>query len=291
MSAWSWKSAAGSTIHVVRNLALISLGSALCAVAINGILLPHQFFGAGFAGVSLVIHYQFPSLPVAALYFILNIPVFSLGWMYVGRRFFLYSIGGMLIFTSALAWVHVSLPIHDKILSALLAGIIVGAGSGIILRSLGSSGGLDILSVILLKRFSIRLGTTILAFNTLILGAGAILFSLDAALYTLIYIFVSSYMINFVVMGLSQRKAVFIISPQWEKISHEIMEKIHRGVTIIGGRGGYTDREEQILYTVVTFRDLSQLKQLVRGFDSDAFVVVTDTLEVIGHRIGNQPHW
>lgn len=291
MSAWSWKYTAESAIHVVWNLGLMSLGSALCAVAINGILIPQQFYGAGFAGVSLVIHYLVPTLPVAALYFILNVPIFALGWMYVGRRFFLYSIAGMLIFTSALAWVHVSLPVHDKILSALMAGIIIGVGSGVILRSLGSSGGLDILSVILLKRFSIRLGTTILAFNSLILGAGAILFSLDRALYTLIFIFVSSYVVNLVVTGLSQRKAVFIISPQWEEISHEIMDKIQRGVTIIGGRGGYTGRDERILYTVITFRELSQLKQLIRGIDSDAFVVVTDTLEVIGHRIGNQPHW
>ncbi|MBW1909098.1 MAG: YitT family protein [Deltaproteobacteria bacterium] len=291
MSAWSWKYTAESAIHVVWNLGLMSLGSALCAVAINGILIPQQFYGAGFSGVSLVIHYLVPTLPVAALYFVLNVPIFALGWMYVGRRFFLYSIAGMLIFTSALAWVHVSLPIHDKILSALMAGIIIGVGSGVILRSLGSSGGLDILSVILLKRFSIRLGTTILAFNSLILGAGAILFSLDRALYTLIFIFVSSYVVNLVVTGLSQRKAVFIISPQWEEISHEIMDKIQRGVTIIGGRGGYTGRDERILYTVITFRELSQLKQLIRGIDSDAFVVVTDTLEVIGHRIGNQPHW
>ena len=291
MPAWSWKYTAESAIHVVWNLGLMSLGSALCAVAINGILIPQQFYGAGFAGVSLVIHYLVPTLPVAALYFILNVPIFTLGWMYVGRRFFLYSIAGMLIFNSALAWVHVSLPVHDKILSALMAGIIIGVGSGVILRSLGSSGGLDILSVILLKRFSIRLGTTILAFNSLILGAGAILFSLDRALYTLIFIFVTSYVVNLVVTGLSQRKAVFIISPQWEEISNEIMDKIQRGVTIIGGRGGYTGRDERILYTVITFRELSQLKQLIRGIDSDAFVVVTDTLEVIGHRIGNQPHW
>ena len=291
MSAWSWKSSVGSARQVGWNLGLIALGSALCAVGINGILLPQQFYGAGFTGVSLVIHYLFPSLPVAVLFFILNIPVFAFGWMYVGRRFFLYSIAGMLIFSGALAWVHVPLPVHDKMLSALLAGIITGAGSGIILRSLGSAGGLDILSVILLKRFSIRLGSTILAFNSVLLGTGTILFSLDNAFYTLIYIFVCSYVVNLVVTGLSQRKAVFIISAQWEGISHEIMEKIHRGVTIIGGRGAYTNREEQILYSVIAFRQLPQLKQLIRGVDPDAFVVVTDTLEVMGHRIGNQPQW
>ena len=291
MLTWSWKSTVRFMGQVLRNLVLMTLGSLLCAVAVNGILIPHQFFGAGFTGISLVIHYLAPSLPIAVLYFILNVPLFALGWMYVGRRFFLYSIAGMLIFSGALAFTHVSLPVYDKLLSAVLAGIIMGMGSGIILRSLGSGGGLDILSVILMKRFSIRLGTSILTFNAFVLAAGAILFSLEMALYTLVFLFGSSYMVNLVVTGLSQRKSVFIISPQWEEISQEIMEKIQRGVTIIGGRGGYTRREEQILYTVITFRELSRLKQLISVIDPDAFVVVTDTLEVMGHRIGTQPHW
>lgn len=291
MLTWSWKSRVGFAGQVLRNLVFMTVGSLLCAVAINGILVPHRFFGAGFTGMSLIIHYLAPSLPVAALYFILNVPLFALGWMYVGRRFFLYSIAGTLIFSGALACTHVSLPVYDKLLCALLAGIIMGMGSGIILRSLGSAGGLDILSVILFKRFSIRLGTSILAFNSFILAAGAILFSLEMALYTLIFLFGTSYMVNLVVTGLSQRKAVFIISLQWEEISQEIMKKIQRGVTIIGGRGGYTGREEHILYTVITFRELSRLKQLVSSIDPDAFVVVTETLEVMGHRIGSQPHW
>ena len=140
------------------NLGLITLGSVLCAMGIKGILIPNQFFAAGFTGVALVVHYLVPSLPVAVLYFILNIPLFGLGWIYVGRRFFLYSIAGMVIFSSALAWNYVPLPVYDKMPSALLAGIIIGAGSGVILRSLGSAGGLDILSIGLLKQFSIRLG-------------------------------------------------------------------------------------------------------------------------------------
>lgn len=291
MITWSWKSKVEPTKQVLWNLGLITLGSVLCAAAINGILIPHQFFGAGFTGVSLVIHYMVPSLPVAVLYLILNVPLFALGWMYVGRRFFLYSIAGMLIFSAALAWTYVfSFPVYDKILSALLAGIIIGIGSGIILRSLGSGGGLDILSVILMKRFSTRLGTTILAFNALVLSAGAILFSLEMALYTLVYLYVSSSMVNLVVTGLSQRKALYIISPQWEEISQEIQGKIQRGVTVISGQGGYRGQVHQILYTVITFRELARLKRLIIGIDPDAFVVVTDTLEVMGQRVGNQPH-
>ena len=291
MLNWSWKSKVGSISQVLLNLGLIALGSALCAVAINGILIPQKFLSGGFTGMALLIHYMLPGPSLGGLYLVLNIPLFILGWKFVGLRFFLYSIAGMMIFSGFIELIKITLPIQDKLLSALLAGIITGAGAGTILRSWGSAGGTDILSVILLNRFSIRLGTTILIFNSLILAAAAILFSLERALYTLIYIYVSAYMINLVVTGLSQRKAVLIISLRWEEINQEIIEKIGRGVTITQGRGGYTGEEVQVLYTVINFRELSRLKQAIRRIDPDALVVVTDTLEVMGRRIGNQPHW
>jgi uncharacterized membrane-anchored protein YitT (DUF2179 family) len=291
MAAFSWRSTLGSTKQVLWNLVLIAVGAMLCAVGINGILIPQQFLSGGVTGVAIAIRYLVPSLPIAMLYFILNIPIYALGWMYVGRRFFLYSIAGLLIFSGALTYSNILLPVHDKILSAILAGIIIGVGSGIILRSLGSAGGLDILSIILMKRFSIRLGSSVLAFNALVLGVGVVLFSLEMALYTLVYLYVNSSMINLVVTGLSQRKAVHIISPKWETITQEINEKIQRGVTIMRGQGGHTSQEHRILYTVITFRELTRLKQLISAVDPNAFVVVTDTLEVMGQRIGNQPHW
>jgi len=286
-----WTSALRPAKEIVWNLGLIALGSVLCAAAINGILIPQKFLAAGFTGVALIFHYLVPSLQVGVLYFVLNIPLYALGWKYVGRRFFLYSLAGVFIFSATLAWPYGMFPVHDKILSAILAGIISGVGSGIILRSLGSAGGLDILSIILMKRFSVRLGSTILGFNALVLLIGAAFFSLENSLYTLVYIYVSASIVNLVVTGLSQRKAVYIISPHWERITREIHEKIQRGVTILRGQGGYTGQEHQILYTVITFRELSSLKRLVSGIDPDAFMVVTDTLEVMGQRIGNQPHW
>ena len=288
---WYSRFIPGSLKKVLWNLCLICLGSVLVAVAINGILIPHQFVSGGFTGVALVIHYLFQSFPLSWLYFLLNVPIFVLGWTFVGRRFFFYSILGMVVFSAAIAWVHVPVPIHDKILSAILAGIITGIGAGIILRSMGSSGGTDILSVILVNRFSIRIGNTMLAFNAIVLTAASLIFSLDTALYTLIYIYVSSQIINIVLTGLSQRKAVFIISPKWQEISREVLDKVGRGVTFIQGKGGYSGQDEQILYTVVSLRELHRIKDIIRQMDPKAFVVVHNTLEVMGHRIGNQPHW
>jgi uncharacterized membrane-anchored protein YitT (DUF2179 family) len=273
------------------NLFLITAGSLLCAVAINGILIPNNFLAGGISGLSLFIYYLFPFLPVGVIYFLLNIPLFVVGWLFVGRRFFFYSLAGMAILSAALLLHVPALPINDPLLKVLTAGIISGIGSGVLLRSLGSGGGLDILGVILLKRFSVRIGTTVMGFNALLLLACLFRFNLEVVLYTLIYFFVTTQLVNVVVTGLNQRKAVMVVSPQWQAIAREIMETMQRGVTIVNGEGGYTGQEQRILYSVITFQELSRFKELVRGHDPQAFLVVTETLEVMGKGIGNQPHW
>ena len=276
---------------VLWNLFLLTSGSLICALSINGILIPHGFLSGGFVGTTLIIHYLFPFLPFAGLYFFLNIPVYFLGWKYIGRRFFLYSVAGMVIFSLAVLWKPFIIPVHDKMLAAIFAGLLSGAGGGIILKSFGSAGGMDILSIILFKRFAIRLGTSILVLNILILSFTAYVFSMEEALYTLIFLFVSTQVLNVVMYGLSQRKAVHIISPQWEKIHKGIMDMVQRGVTIIDGRGGYSGQNVKMVFTVISHQELPRLKKVIDDIDPRAFVVVSDTLEVMGRGIGNQPHW
>ena len=278
-------------LTILWNLLLISVGCFLCAAAIKGLLIPKEFLAGGVTGLSLLIHYLLPSLPLGAIYFILNIPLFFIGWMFVGPRFFWYSVAGVIIFSAVMFLPYPVIPINDMILAALTAGIITGVGSGIILRSLGSAGGLDILSVVLFKKYSIRPGTFVLAFNALLMTGAAFRIPLEMIIYTLIFMYVTSYCVNMIVTGLSQRKAIMIISPQWQAIADEIMNSMQRGVTMVRGSGGYTGQEVQILYSVVTFSELSRFKQLIRNIDPQAFVVVTETLEVMGRGIGNQPHW
>ncbi len=281
----------GTPRQVLWNLLLITAGSLVSAVAINGILIPHHFLSGGFVGLTLILYYLQPSLQPATVYALLNVVVFVVGWRLVGKRFFFYSLAGAAIFTLALEWVHVILPVRDQMLAALLAGIVSGVGAGLILRSFGSAGGADILSVILVSRYGISLGTTFLIMNSVILGAAAFIFNLEDVLYTLIYLFVLAKVANLVVSGLSQRKAVLIISQRWQAINQRILGELNRGATVIPAQGGYTGREEHLLYTVVTLRNLGRLKALVRQEDPEAFMVVTNTLEVMGSVIGNQPHW
>ncbi|MBW2484101.1 MAG: YitT family protein [Deltaproteobacteria bacterium] len=270
---------------------LIGVGCILCAIAINGILIPQHFATSGITGIALVIHRKIPSLHLGIIYFLVNLPLFALAWMAVGRRFFFYSLVGMAALSLSVTFVNVSIQLDDKILNALLAGLISGAGVGITLRSSGSQGGIDILSVMLLKRFSIGIGNTILTVNCIVLLLVALAYSLEALLYTLVVIYVSTKIASLVITGFSQRKAVMIISPEWQIISQEILKDIRRGVTIIKGEGGFSGKKENILFTVVTIREVGSLKKLVQKIDPDAFVVISPTQEVMNYRIGNQPHW
>ena len=277
--------------EIILNILLILVGSIICAVSVNGILIPNKFMSGGFTGLALVIHYLFPRFSVGMLYLVLNIPVFILGWLYVGKRFFLYSIVGTILFSFTLEYIDIKIPLNDMLLCAVAGGIITGAGAGIILKSLGSAGGLDILSIIFLKKFSLKLGHSLLIFSCLILVAGALIVSLEQALYTMIYMYVQSRILNIVVSGLSQRKAVLIVSDKSEIIADSIMTGIKRGVTVLEGHGGYTGHETNILYTVISLRELPRLKKLLADIDKNVFMVVLDTMEVMGKRIGNQPHW
>lgn len=269
----------------------ILLGSLICAEAVNAILIPKHFATGGVTGLCIVIHRAVPFINIGWLYFLVNIPLFIMAWKFVGRRFFVYSLVGTLSFTFAVMFINVPIQVNDNILSALLAGIIFGTGTGVALQSSGSLGGLDILSVVFLRRFSVTLGNTVFSVNFIVLATVAAFYSIDAFLYTLIVIFVSSKITDIVVTGLSQRKMVVIISPHWEAISKELLKDIHRGVTIIEGTGGFSGQKEHILYAVLPLTEIGAVKSLIRQIDPDAFVVISNTLEVINSRLGNQPHW
>lgn len=277
--------------RLLLDLLLLGVGGVIFAVGVNSVLVPRHFAIGGVAGLSLIINNFFPTLNLGLLYLLINLPLFVTAWMVVGRRFFFYSLLGTAILSLAVALVHWQITLEDRLLAAILAGVLCGAGAGISLRSSGSQGGLDILSVVLLKRFSINIGSTILAVNAAVLLLVALFYSLEAVLYTLVALYVSARVIALIVTGLSRRKAVFIISPRWRAIAGEILQSSQRGATILEGRGAFTGLEEQIIYTVVSIAELGELKRLVMRHDPDAFVVVSDTQEVINQRIGNQPRW
>ena len=241
--------------RILQNLFLLTVGSCLFAVGINGLLVPHTFTSGGIIGISLILHYLTDWTSVGVAYFLLNIPLIILGWLSVSRTFVLYTC--------------------------------FGAGIGITLRSRGSAGGIDILAVFLNKKWSFRIGATTFLANALVLIAGGFCFGIEKALYSLIYVYTSSKVLDYVLTGFNQRKSILIISNSAREIADQILARLHRGATFLQGSGAYSGSEKQVILSIITLTELSKLKELVFDIDPDAFVVVNDTLEVLGKRHGN----
>ena len=270
-------------LKTIERLSLILLGAAISGWCINALIIPHRFLSGGISGISLLTFYLAGFPPVGLSILILNVPIFILGWHEISLRFVFFSLVGMLGLSGFVSlFSGVSFPVHDDMLAAILAGVLLGVGGGLTFRAGGSQGGIDIVSIFLNRRYSIRIGHTIFTINILILVAAAIVISLDRALYTMIMMFVSSRVLDRIQAGFNQRKSVMIISNASRTIAQGILHGLHRGVTILKGEGGYTGQSQDVVYTVITMLELGRLKELVWTIDSNAFIIVNDTVEVIG---------
>ena len=268
------------------NLGLIALGSLIFVIGMNGILVPNGFLSGGVVGLAILIHYLFPLASVGILYFIINIPLVILGWLNISRRFMVYTLFGTLFFSVVAATYFPEFPmIQDPILAALSAGIICGLGAGLILRSLGSAGGSDIIAVYLYNKFGLRLGMVTFGLSAAILAMGAYFHDLQMTLYSLIYLFTQGWITDAIMVGFNQRKTLMIISDNVETIAQKILEK-GRSATFFKGVGAYSKKERNILYTVINFLELPQMREFIFKQDPDALVVVYETLDILGKRYG-----
>ena len=275
--------------RICSNLFLLTAGSCIFAVGLNGILIPKELLSGGLVGVALVIHYLIPKLNTGLLYFLLNIPLLLLGWFSVSRRFILYTAYGMTAFSLAAGIIHPGvLNIQNPILAAILSGIICGFGVGVTLRSQGSGGGIDIVAVYLNMKMEFRIGVTYFLANALVLAAGAYFLDLEKALYSLVFVYTSAKVVDSVLTGFNQRKSILIISDHPELIAEQIMSRLNRGVTFLHGSGGYTGEHKEVIFSVITLTELARMKEMVFDVDPHAFVVINDTLEVLGKRHGTR---
>jgi len=278
----SWKT-------ILYNLFLISAGNIVFVIGMNSVLIPNRLFGAGVSGVALIVHYLFPPLDVGLAYFLLNLPLMLVGWFSISRRFMFYTLYGMGFFSLAAAVIKTpATALQDPILAALFAGIICGAGAGIVLRSIGSAGGMDIVAIYVNQKFGFRPGSVSLIVNGLIIMSGAYLFGLEIALYTFIYVFTNSRVLDVVITGFNQRMSTLIISEKSQEIANEIFKQVNRGVTFFKGRGAYTGAERDVILTITSVTELPKLKGVIFAIDPAAFVVVNNTLEVLGKRHGTR---
>jgi len=179
-------------------------------------------------------------------------------------------------------------PLQDPILVAVFSGIICGTGSGIVLRSFGSAGGVDILAIYVNKKFGLRPGLSSFFVNAVVILTGAYFFGLQIALYSMIYVFTSSKALDAVLTGFNQRLSTMIISDKYKEITEEIFRQVKRGATFLQAHGAYTGIPKEVIFTITTLTELPKLKNVIFSIDPKAFVVVNSTLEVIGTRHGTR---
>jgi uncharacterized membrane-anchored protein YitT (DUF2179 family) len=261
----------------------IVLGALMWSISINGILVHHEFISGGISGLALLIHYLIPKLSIGLMVFLINIPLFIMGWTMISGKFFFFSLLGMFSFSLFLTFTtsfHIT--VANPLLAAVFAGVISGCGSGLIFRSGGSGGGTGIIAMVLNRRLSVRVGIVSSLFNSIPLVLGAFLINLDAALYSIIYVFVSGSVMDRILASFNERRSVFIISAHSFEISQQILNKLHRGATLLTGRGAYTQSPLEIIYSVISLFELAKMKDMVTAIDPKAFLIINETQEVIG---------
>lgn len=267
------------------DLAYITAGCILFVIGMNSLLIPQGFVAGGLAGAALLLSYSLSFLDVGWWYLLLNIPLMVLGWWSISRRFLWLTLFGMVLFSVAASRVKLSpIDIQDPIMAAIAAGVICGAGAGLVLRSRGSAGGLDILSVYLRKKWGFSLGSVGLAMNGLILAISVWMYSIQVALYSALFFFVCSRIVDAILRGINPEKVMLVISDEADAIASTLMTTMKCGVTFLKGEGGFEGKEKKIIYSIVRQMDIPRLKTFITDVDPGAFIVINHSCEASERR-------
>lgn len=267
---------------VLWNLFLITLGVTIFSIGVKGIAIHHSFIASGIFGTGMLIYYASELFSPSVWYFLLNIPIFILGWVMLSQRFIFYSIYGFIATSIISELINFNAGIQDPMIAAITTGIVCGAGMGIILHSLGSDGGVTIISIILHQKYSLRMGQTSFLYNLLLFAVALTVLDLEKIMYSLISLFISSSLMDSIVSMFDHRKMALIISDNYEAISKKIMDEMSRGVTYLHGSGAFTGKDKKVLLTVVQNHQIKRLEETVFSVDPDAFVIIENTFNVLG---------
>ncbi|HZG16449.1 MAG TPA: YitT family protein [Candidatus Bathyarchaeia archaeon] len=267
----------------LKSIIAIIIGTAIMGFGINAFNIPNNLAEGGITGISIIIKLLLPVVDQGIVYFLLNIPLFILGWKVLGRAAFVYTIIGTVSLSVFLSLFEgtLALPLDDKLLASLYAGVAVGAGLGIIFRYGGTTGGVDIIARLLQKHFGISMGRTLFFGDILVIGASLIYLSVESAMYTLVAVFISARVIDFFQDGAYAGKALTIISNHAQEIANQILA-VGRGVTLLSGRGAFSGEAKDVVYVVVSRNEIVRFKSIVQEVDPHAFVIVNDVHEVLG---------
>jgi uncharacterized membrane-anchored protein YitT (DUF2179 family) len=267
----------------VKECLFILFGSLIFSVGINYFTIPNLLSEGGIIGLTIIVHYLFDWSP-GIVNFIFNSVLVLLGYKFLEKRAILYTLFS--IFSCSL-FMYITEETgkrltEDTLLAAIFAGLLVGGGLGVIFRAGGTSGGTTILAKLANQFLGWSMGKGILFIDIIVVAGSVFIIGLSKAMYTLIAVYIGAKAIDFIVEGLEEKAAVFIISNSPEMVLQRITSKMSRGITVLEGRGGYTGDNKEVLYIVINRQEIVQLKKVINEIDDHAYVTVHHVQEVIG---------
>ncbi|MGG1595836.1 YitT family protein [Terribacillus saccharophilus] len=270
----------------IKNILFILLGAAIFSFGIVHFNIANKLGEGGFTGITLILLFEFDWDP-AIMNLVLNIPLFLIGWKFLGRTTFVYTIIGTVavsLFLRLFQTYSFAINLGDDLLIAsLLAGVFIGVGLGIIFRFGGTTGGVDIIARLANKYAGWTMGRTMFLFDAVVIITSVLTYlDLIRGMYTLVAVFVGARVIDFIQEGAYSARGATIISSQSADIANQILKQMDRGVTVLDGRGSFTGEKRDVLYCVVARNEIVRLKAIITAVDPHAFVALSEVHDVMG---------
>lgn len=264
----------------------ITLGSAVYAFGFVCFYQPNAMASGGLTGIAQIINHLFPAIPVGITVIALNIPLFILGFKFIGAKLLVGSLYAMLI-SSVI--IDVITPLFDwqptdPFLACVFGGVTMGLSLGLVIGQGSTTGGTDLLARLLKLRLKwLSMGRLLLVIDLVVIVLVAIAFGqLNSMLYGLVALYISSLVMDGVLYGMDTAKVAYIISDRNDEISHVLVHNMDKGVTVLYGQGAYSGSEKKVLMCAFRQREIASIKSAVKALDPDAFLIVCDAHEVLG---------
>ena len=266
---------------------IVLVGTAVYAVGLYYFVEPSNTAPGGVSGIALLVNYA-TGFPVGIASALINFPLLILGLVFLGKEFILKTLLSVASFTVIYDYILTPLNIPyyggERLMASLYGGVVTGVGLGLVFYAAGSTGGTDIVTKLVQRRFPhMQLGRILLIVDLAIVGASVIVYrSIESALYAVIVIYANTQLINLVVYGGDSGRLLYILSAHYREITDAILSTVDRGVTLLHGEGGYTGEEKKVVLCAVRKNEYHKVKKLVRGIDPDAFIIAAESFEVEG---------
>ncbi|HJV45600.1 MAG TPA: YitT family protein [Bacillota bacterium] len=258
----------------------ILMGSIIMAFSFNQFLIPHHVLSGGISGISMILS-NFLPINAGVLMWVLNLPLLIIGWKFLGRSFIGKSLVSITIITIAMLYIPVTPIADDPILCSVFGGVLLGIAGGLVFRAAGSTGGFDIVGLLLTKKRDLPLGELLFGLNAVVVFIGGYLFGWNLAMYTLLSMYVSSRITN-MIHPQHLKLTLMIMTNKGDELQEALLSHFQRGVTVLEGKGAYTKQSRSVLIMVISRFELPSVQKVIKETDSQAFVDILSTVSVMG---------